>query len=176
MKVDSSDLRQWLPFSADTNSAAWFAPLENVPVKITWTEATEELNWTGKLHRVVSFDATTRTATIAVRVSSDQAHDGSSVVPLVDGMFVKVQIPGTTLSGVYAIPRAAVTFDNKAYLSVSNKLHTVDVRVRRSQGQWTYVDEGIEDGDTVIVTRLVAPLEGIRIKDVKQQDEPSEGE
>jgi membrane fusion protein, multidrug efflux system len=50
-----------------------------------------------------------------------------------------------------------------AYLSVDGRLKTVQVKVARSQGDKVYVSEGIAPGDQVVVTRLVAPLEGVKL-------------
>lgn len=162
--VTASDLRAWIPFEeGKPSSAGWFPPLKQVPVTVRWSESSRDLEWSGRLDRLIRFDATTRTALLAVRVGGE-ALNSTLGFPLTGGMFCQVDIPGKTLEGVIALPRVAVTFDNQSYLNVEGRLTKVDVTVARSQGDRVYVSEGIREGDQVIITRLVAPLEGIKLE------------
>ena len=167
--LDSRDARQWLLFDdspADRRSTAWFAGLKPVACTIRWTEDKAGSVWTGTLNRVVKFDQQTRTLTVAVRVPAEAATGGGPrVLPLVEGMFCAVEIPGRTLTGVARLPRQAVTFENKVYLAdADSRLKTVAVSVARSEGDYVYVDQGLQAGDTVIVTRLIDPLENTLLK------------
>lgn len=162
--LDSRDARNWLQFdeAADSRQAsAWFAGLKPVACMIRWTEDKAGSAWTGTLNRVVEFDQQTRTLTVAVRITAEAATGGGRrSLPLVEGMFCAVEIPGRTLHDVVRLPRQAVTFENKVYLAdVDNRLKTVAVSVIRSEGEYVYVGRGIESGATVIVTRLIDPLE-----------------
>jgi multidrug efflux pump subunit AcrA (membrane-fusion protein) len=162
--LDSRDARNWLQFNEDSRNprpTAWFSDLKPVECTIRWTEDKIGSVWSGRLNRVVEFNQQTRTLTVAVRIHADAAGDGDhQTLPLVDGMFCMVEIPGRTLRGAVRLPRQAVTFENKAYLADADKrLKTVDVSVVRSEGEYVYVGRGIESGDTVIVTRLIDPLE-----------------
>ena len=61
---------------------------------------------------------------------------------------------------VYRLPRQAVSFENKAYLvDADSRLKTIDVTVARIEGEHVYVDQGLNPGDEVILTRLIDPLE-----------------
>jgi multidrug efflux pump subunit AcrA (membrane-fusion protein) len=162
--LDSRDARKWLQFKAPSgNSApmAWFAGLQPVSCTIRWTEDKNGSFWTGTLHRIVKFDQQTRTLTVAVRISGEAAgNGGGSPLPLVEGMFCQVDIPGQIMKQVVRLPRQAVSFESKAYLATAeNRLKTVDVAVARIEGEHVYVSRGIDNGDRVIVTRLIDPLE-----------------
>ncbi len=163
VSLDSRDARHWLQFEPASNRqpTAWFGSLAPVECTIRWTEDKTGTGWTGMLNRVVRFDQQTRTLTVAVRINAQSAMgDGRRSLPLVEGMFCTVDIPGRTMRGVYRLPRQAVTFENKAYLvDADNRLKTVDVRVERIEGEYVYVGQGINPGDTVILTRLIDPLE-----------------
>jgi RND family efflux transporter MFP subunit len=162
--LDSRDARRWLQFEAPANNrltAAWFADLKPVACSIRWTEDKTGAVWTGILNRVVKFDQRTRTLTVAVRVSAEAAmsQDDRSL-PLVEGMFCTVEIPGRLMQRVYRLPRQAVNFENKAYLVDGNgRLKTVAVSVERIEGEYVYVRQGLNPDDSVIVTRLIDPLE-----------------
>jgi hypothetical protein len=57
-------------------------------------------------------------------------------------------------------PRQAVSFENKIYLvNTDNRLKTVAVTVERTEGEYVYVGQGLDPDDTVILTRLIDPLE-----------------
>lgn len=165
--LDSRDAREWLPFrdgaSTAAESANWFGPLEPVPCQIKWTEDPGDHVWTGVLDRVERFDPMTRTVTVAVRITADTRRAQGDGIPLVEGMFCEVAIPGKTMRQVYRLPRWAVSFEGDAYVAEGELLRRREVTVLRNQGEETFVSEGLRPGDLVIVTRLVNPVPGMRL-------------
>lgn len=162
--LDSDDARQWLLFETPPTPSefSWFHHLRQVPCTVRWTQDPEGHTWQGLLHRVVVFDRSSRTLTVAVRIPAAEAsRAGRSGLPLTEGMFCAVEIPGRRLEHVVRLPQWAVTYDNKVYLVVENRLKTAPVRVARLQGEEAFISEGIRTGDMVIVTRLVNPLENM---------------
>jgi len=164
--LDSRDANKWLPFyeSDNNTSSAWVKGLKQVKCKVRWTETETDAFWEGILNRVVKFDEQTRTVTVAIRIEGTEAlsiNHGS--LPLVEGMFCSVDIPGKTLKNVYRIPRWAVSFENTLYIAVDDKLRTVPVKIARAQGEDSYISEGLKPGDRVIITRLVDPLENSKL-------------
>ncbi len=159
--LDSRDVRQWLRFvQGDKPSAgAWFGQPEAVACRIRWTEDKLGHAWQGRLHRVVAFDQKTRTVTVAIRIAADAVHRQTGGLPLVAGMFCAVEIPGRTLERAIQVPRAAVSFKNTVFTAVDQRLKTVAVSVARIDGDFAYITGGLADGDSVITTRLVDPLE-----------------
>lgn len=160
--LDTQDARRWVRFQ-DTRSqegAAWFNDLVPVPCKIRWTEDREGHIWEGKLHHVVKFDQQTRTMTVSVRIDAKGALSlGPRKLPLVEGMFCSVEIPGRTMHDVFRLPRWAVSYRNTVYVSNDHRLKTVPVRVERIEGDHAFISSGLKPGDLVITTRLVDPLE-----------------
>jgi len=159
--LDSRDARQWLRFNGrrDPGDAAWFTGLEAAACNIRWTEDSDSHTWRGRLHRVVCFEKQTRTLTIAVRIDSSAAADNSDCLPLVEGMFCSVEIPGKTLPNVYRLPNWAVSYKNTVYTVHDSRLKTVPVKVARIEGDSTIVSHGLHPGDLVVSTRLADPLE-----------------
>ncbi len=160
--LDSREARKWLLFNgvAAGSSSAWFENLTQVECTIHWTEDSNGHTWTGHLNRVVRFEPQTRTLTLAVRVRGPEAHSRSiDRLPLVEGMFCSVSIPGRTLEGVFELPRAAVDFEGTVFTAVNSRLKTVPVTTARIQGEKAYVSQGLEPGDLVVTTRLVDPIE-----------------
>jgi len=162
VSLDSRDARRWLPFQgpAEAGGGAWFRVLADQRVRIRWTEDLENHVWQGNLHRVVEFDRQTRTLTVAVRIPAEEAlGGGNGNLPLVEGMFCRVDIPGKTLQDVMRLPRWAVSMNGTVYVAKDGRLKTVDVTLARIQGDEALVSGGLEAGDLVITTRLTDPLE-----------------
>nr|MBF0222527.1 biotin/lipoyl-binding protein [Desulfobulbaceae bacterium] len=158
LPIDSGEARKWLRFK-DGRSRGWFTDVEPVLCDIRWTDDDKNI-WQGVLHRVVRFNPETRTLTVAVRVENHQAVSlARPRLPLVAGMFCSVTIPGLVLDGVYRLPRWAVSFKETVYLAIGNRLKTSAVEVARIQGEEAFVSKGLKDGDQIITTRLVEPLE-----------------
>ena len=166
VSIDSRDANKWLSFNGEESqgSSAWFNGLKQVNCRIRWTEADSDIFWNGTLHRVAKFNSKTRTLTVAVRIKGEDvvSSDGDSL-PLVEGMFCSVEIPGKILKNVFRVPRSAVSFENYVYMCVDGRLKSVPVEVARSEGEATFISGGIKPGDLVITTRLVDPLENTLI-------------
>lgn len=158
--LDSRDVRTWLRF--DQNSApsrtAWFSPVTPVRARVHWTEESREHYWEGVVHRVEGFDERTRTVTVAIRISGGNGGAIETGLPLVDGMYCAVSIPGKTMKQVYRLPRWAVSYEGQVYVVEGDRLKIRDVEVVRTQGEETFVSVGLSPGDVVVTTRLVNPL------------------
>ena len=166
--IDSRDARKWLIFKPERSQSnrAWFTDLEPLPCQIRWTENPEVHLWEGRLHRIVMFKQQTRTVTVAVRIEAAAAGRPSKTgLPLVEGMFCSVRIPGKRLENVVRLPRWAVSFDQMVYIAdAQSRLQTVPVSVARAEGETVYVSKGLNPGDTVITTRLIDPLENALVE------------
>lgn len=177
VSVDSRDARRWLRFSSENpeSESAWFRGLEQVPCRIVWPEDPENHFWEGKLDRVEAFDPRSRTINVAVEIAGrDALSKDPDQLPLVDGMYCQVEIPGKELEGVYRLPRWAVSFEGNVYIAKDNRLEVRQVKVLRTEGEETIVSEGLAPGDNVIVTRLVSPLPG-SLLEIVEQPAPAEG-
>lgn len=160
VSLDSREARKWLQFDETARlETAWFEGIRQVPCTIRWTEDKDGPAWEGFLHRVVRFEAETRTLQLAVRVRGDLAGpDGDNRFPLVEGMFCQVAIPGKKLTDVYRLPRSVVGFEGTIFQAVDHRLKTVKIELLRTQAGEAVVS-GLSPGDLVISTRLVTPLE-----------------
>ncbi|MBU2644923.1 biotin/lipoyl-binding protein [bacterium] len=169
--IDSFDARKWLQFKnrPGPGNKVWFSSLQQLPVSIQWTEDTTGHVWQGHLNRVTQYDKQTRTLTVVVRVTNMTTSNKKGILPLVEGMFCSVTIPGSKMSRVYRLPRWAVSFNNTVYLSEKGRLKTRPVSVARIQGDDVFVSGGLHPGDNVITTRLINPLENSLLEIVSQK-------
>ncbi len=167
--IDSHDARDWLQFENSTvkHKTAWFARPVPVPCPILWTEDKKRHAWEGVLDRVVEFNEKTRTVSLAVRIFGEKAFSAEiDSLPLVQGMFCRVSIPGKTMKNVIRLPRRAVTFENTVYVEKDGRLKTLQVEVARLQGDDAFISKGITPGTRVIITRLVDPLENSLLEEI----------
>lgn len=168
--LDSEESRRWLMFGEGTGEGhAWFDKLTPVECTVRWTED-EETVWRGMLNRVQGFDERTRTLTVAVRLEGPQLNATDAALPLVDGMFCEVDIPGKKVEKVYRVPRKAVNFDGTLYLSDNSHLRTAKVEIVHEQGNEVLIAEGLKPGDQVITTRLVNPMENSLLETLPDQE------
>ena len=170
VSLDSKLASNWLNFESTKSSSnsAWFGNLEQVGVDVSWGD---DSAWIGTLHRVEMFDKETRTINVIVRIPAQSALKptrGSQ--SLVEGMFCKVTIPGKIAERVVELPLESVSFskDNEGYRTAylaresadDGQLRLVSVKVRESHiaGESIFINEGLNEGDQVITTRLINPL------------------
>jgi len=158
--LDSNEARDWLLFDeVSQGENAWFDKLKPVECAAKWTED-DQSQWKGVVDRVENFDERTRTLTVVVRLTGEQAAASTGTkLPLVDGMFCEVAIPGRSAENVFRVPRKAVNFDGTVYIDDGDRLRTAKVKVAHEQGSEVLVSEGLKPGDRVITTRLVNPME-----------------
>jgi multidrug efflux pump subunit AcrA (membrane-fusion protein) len=173
--LNSDEARKWLQFGgpsgvAKSANTAWFNDLVSVPVEVRWIEGASDALWQGTLARVEMFDPTSRMLRVVVRVDGANAYSQEGNIPLVDGMFCRVLIPGKTAENVVRLPASAVAFPRPetdartVYVarSTENKQHrlqTVPVYESHLGDQEVFIASGLNEGDFVVTTRLVNPLE-----------------
>lgn len=175
IKLDARNAQQWIQFEegvSETNGS-WFDSVDQVPCEIRWTENDTSARWQGVLDRVEEFDPQSRTLTVVVQYrGKHRAFEDGNAFPLVAGMFCEVAIPGRKMKGVFAVPHGAVGLDNEVYVSRDNRLQAVPVVVARVDDDTAYISEGLSEGDIVVVTRLVNPLNN-SLLDVTLEDADS---
>ena len=84
--------------------------------------------------------------------------------PLLFGTYVRVQIEGGEMEGVQ-VPRRAVREGGTVYVMDSaNQLSTREIRIGWSLEDSVIVRSGVEAGEQVIVSRVNAPVDGMRLR------------
>lgn len=164
VSLDALEAASWLDFVEGglDKQTGWFPVPKPVACEIAWIESKETI-WKGRVERLVEFDQSSRTMTLAV--TFDPSPDNCpGCPPLVEGMFCSVSIPGKTLEGLYPVKPWLVTTDNTIYIVSDNRLKTISVtRVYAGQGD-VFLSGDITPGDFLITTRLVDPLENSALK------------
>ncbi|MBU0755677.1 MAG: hypothetical protein KJ645_11100 [Planctomycetes bacterium] len=163
ISLDSLKVQQWLlqqGSSGESSSGRWYKPPEEIRCLLHWTESPELFSWPGKLERIERINQETRTMTVVVIPDPQGAKESPSGLSLAEGMFCTAQIPSFHKSRCIRIPLAGVTHERTVYVSKENRLQTRKVSLIHENETYAFVQGGLADGEIVITTRLVNPLEG----------------
>ena len=113
-------------------------------VKFTSSEMSGE--WTGKIKRIgKSIDEGTQTLPVYMTVSRNGDEN------LYNGIFLRTEIPGTTIPNAYLVPHRALYSEKYVYMIKDGKLDYREVKVAREQEDTVILDGGIANGDTLVV-------------------------
>ncbi len=175
VSLDAREATSWLSFQNKDrlSSPGWFPKPEPVTCNIQWIE-TKSHTWTGTLERLVEFDQSSRTMTMAVRFDPRE-NKCTDCPPLVEGMFCRISIPGKPIDGLFRLERWLVTTDNTIYVAEKDRLKTRAVNRVYADGDLVFVNGDIRAGDSLITTRLVDPLEDSALRIMKKPVEEPEG-
>ncbi len=166
VSLDSREVANWLEFdqTRDQNTG-WFKTLRSVKANIVWLEAKENI-WEGYVDRIIELDQDSRTVILAVRYGPAN-NTSIDVLPLLEGMFCAVQIPGKTLTGLYRLPRWLVTTGNTIYAANDKQVATRHITKVYAHNEDLFLRGDIKEGDLLILTKLLDPPEGVALDIIK---------
>ena len=146
-------------------------PREKVPaphVKIMARIAGRDRVWEGRVVRAEGkIDQRTRMIRVVVRVDKPYAKKP----PLAIGLFVRVEIQGRTIPDLAVIPRSALRQGDVVWVvDKEDRLRFRKVVVARIDGEKVQIQEGLNDGDRVIVSSLKAITDGMVVRPVPMEE------
>ncbi len=132
----------------------------------------QRFQWEGWFSRT-SESLDVKTGTITVYVTVENPYD--KVIPgvrppLVTNMYAAVALQGRPLENRFAIPRSAV-HEGRIYLC--NKEARLEIRavaVEFSMGDLAILDQGVEPGETLVLSDLVPAISGMKLKPVSDDE------
>lgn len=149
--------------------------LENLEVEVTipvqdiqWIDQSRPVQfssaevagrWKGKIKRIgKNIDERTQSVQVFMTVNKS-GHDN-----LFSGVFLEAKIPGKIISHAFSIPRRAIYNDKFIYLIHNGKLEYQEVNIARKETETVIVNEGIVNGDTVVVELMQGVAPGMPAK------------
>lgn len=109
-------------------------------------------------------------ARLLVEVEDPLARQTDGVVPpLIIGSFVEANIEGREISNVVRLNRNYIHKNDTVWVMRDDKLDIRTVNVLLQDREFAYIDEGLEAGDKVVITRLSTVAEGARLR-VKEEE------
>jgi len=134
--------------------------------------AGSEYVWKGRIVRTEGeIDTTTRMLYAVAQVEDPYGHGNDpDRPPLAVGMFVRAEIRGNLLSGVFVLPRAAIRGSDTIYVIDSeNKLRIQKVKVYKRDHDRVIVQSGLEEGDVVCISLLETVVDGMEVQVVREE-------
>jgi RND family efflux transporter MFP subunit len=90
--------------------------------------------------------------------------------PLLLDSYVRVEIPGPTLKGVYRIPREAIRDGDLIWLMDENDtLRFEGIEILHSYSDFVLVSNGLQKGDRIITSRIALPVPGMPLREIEAQ-------
>lgn len=124
--------------------------------------------WSGKVVRVEGkLDEQTRMINVVVRVKNPYVGKP----PLAMGLFVTVDIKGSTISYASVIPRTALRRGDVVWLVKDDgRLYFHKVDVARIQGEEVLIKSGLVNGDTVVTSSLKVVSDSMAVRTVLKKE------
>ncbi|MBC54895.1 MAG: efflux transporter periplasmic adaptor subunit [Gammaproteobacteria bacterium] len=161
LPLSDSDLR-WLTLP----KPGQLAPADATNVTLSATMAGKQHHWQAEIVRTEGIvDINSRMHYAVARIEDPYGLRGSSNMPaLPAGTFVNANIEGIHITGVFDIPLEALRTGNQVLtMDPEQRLRQRQVNVIRSEADRVFVNEGLNDNDSVIVSPVAIPIEGMRV-------------
>jgi RND family efflux transporter MFP subunit len=122
----------------------------------------ELVEWEGEVVRLLpSLETDGRQVQLLVEVRAPLV---SAKLPLLLGAFVQVQIQGPKLTNVFSVPRVALHNGTQLWLrGTDGRLVVREVSVLWSDGDIVVVEDGLEEGDMLVLTDIASPVPGMKL-------------
>ena len=130
----------------------------------------EPSQWIATVTRAAGeLDARTRMFNLIAQIEDPyRLRSQGPVLPV--GLFVNAEIVGTTVDGVFEIPRTALRDRSRVLvLEDDDRLRFQSVELLRVQGESVLVAEGLQAGDLVCVSALDAAVDGMKVEPMREE-------
>ncbi len=161
LPLSDSDMR-WLTLP----KPGQLLPADATRVTLYATMAGKQHHWQAEIVRTEGVvDSNSRMHYAVARVDDPYGLRGNNnLPPLSAGTFVNASIEGIRLTGVFDIPLEALrNGDQVLTMDPEQRLRQRQVNVIRSEADRVYVTEGLNNNDSVIVSPVAIPIEGMRV-------------
>ncbi len=127
-----------------------------------------ELSWDGVIVRTEGvLDPLTREVMAVAQVDDPFGVRGDieRAAPLAPGLFVRAEISGRVVDGVFELPSSAYRAGlGLLVVDGENRLRIRKVHLLRQDARRVYVTGGIEAGERVVVSALESPIDGMEMR------------
>ncbi len=162
--------RYWVVVSVPVSKLPWLSFPESEDdqgsgVRIYNKSGYEGFYREGYLYRQIgALDAQTRLASVIV-VVPDPLEDIRPDKPgMIIGSFVEVEIEAETLEDVVRISRDHIRNNETVWVMNEGKLAIRSVDIVFSDAEYSYVIDGVNDGDQIVTTNLSTVVEGVGLR------------
>jgi multidrug efflux pump subunit AcrA (membrane-fusion protein) len=120
--------------------------------------------WTGRIQRIgKQIDDKTQTIPLFITIKNSHKQE------LIDGIFLKAEIPGRTIKHAVNIPRNTIYDERYVYLIKAGRLNKQEIFIARTGLEEVIVNEGLSDGDTLVTSTMQGVAEGMLAKPIMSE-------
>lgn len=168
MIYDAENLMIRLPFSLDDYGQIP-ADFKGVSLSFHSKIGGRPYEWQGEvMWDLGELEQATASAILLASVLPNEGQDERFRLPSA-GQFLKARLSGLKLTGVVALPRAALRGRERVgILNEKNQLNYREVKIVKGGVDLVYVSEGIENGEKLILTKLELAVEGMTLKEANK--------
>lgn len=129
--------------------------------------------WSARFVRFAdAVDSQTRTMGVVVAIDNPlQRIIPGKRPPLQRGMFVEVSIAGRIQPRSIVVPRTALHRDRAYVIDADNRLEIRPVTRKYDQQDLTVIDQGLSEGERLVLTDLVPAVQGMLLNPVEATDQ-----
>lgn len=143
------------------------------PVTLIANFGGKEHRWKGRIVRTEGeIDPLTRMVHAVAEIEDPYGQDGpSDRPPLAVGLYVEAEIEGREVPSVVELPRSSLRDESRVLVvDDEDRLRFREVSLLRMTGDTLLVSDGLEDGERVCLTPLVAVSDGMRVRTEQDDD------
>ena len=97
--------------------------------------------------------------------------DQTSVSPVVLGDYVRVKLTGKTLAQSVRLPQSVMRKNSTVWIERDGKLVIQPAQVVYQDRKFVYITSGLNEGDRLITSEIITPVEGMSLKDFDDADQ-----
>jgi RND family efflux transporter MFP subunit len=92
--------------------------------------------------------------------------------PLLLSSYVRTKIQGPTLKDIVTAPRTALRGESSIWVKKEdNSLEIREVEIIFKDEQNIFISKGLEDGESLIISSLSSPIQGMKLREISDTDE-----
>ena len=142
------------------------------PVTVVAAIGRHRYRWRGRIVRAEgAIDAGSRQLFVVTQVDDPYGRGSSGNPPLKIGQFVTAEIEGITLHRVFVIPRETLYQDGQVFVVKDGRLKRQSVTVLWSDDRDAVIGQGVQEGDTLVLTAVGGSITGTRVKALIEGEE-----
>jgi len=157
-----ADVNVRLPLTSRQLTYLDLPDAKRASIELHATLGRQALVWRGELTRAEGVDARTQQLNVIARVADPYTQ---AKLPLRVGQFVQASIQGQVLEDVFVIPRSALREEREVLIvDEQQRLQRRAVNIAWSDERVAAIDEGLNDGELLIVTPLSTVTDGTPVR------------